>query len=74
VELPRNGSRRKLEYRKVRRHKRGKEKNREARREVVERLDEGNMLESKMAQDHRLCLWPVKRLEIQPSCEGGFPE
>jgi len=30
VELPCNGSGRKLEYRRVRRHKRGKEKNREA--------------------------------------------
>jgi len=30
MELPRNGSGRKLEYRRVRRHRRGKEKNREA--------------------------------------------
>jgi len=30
MELPRNSSRRKLEYRRVRRHRRGKEKNREA--------------------------------------------
>jgi len=29
MELPRNGSGRKLEYRRVRRHRRGKEKNRE---------------------------------------------
>ena len=30
MESPRNGSRRKLEYRRVRRHRRDKEKNREA--------------------------------------------
>jgi len=30
MELPRNGSGRKLEYRRVRGHRRGKEKNREA--------------------------------------------
>jgi len=30
VELPCNGSGRKLEYRRVRRHRRGKEKNKEA--------------------------------------------
>jgi len=30
MELPRNGSGKKLEYRKVRRHRRDKEKNREA--------------------------------------------
>ena len=44
------------------------------RREVVGRLNEGNMLESKIAQDRYLCLWPVKRLEVQPSCKGGFLE
>jgi len=44
------------------------------RREVVERLDEGNALESKMAQDRRLCLRPVKRLKVQPSCKRGFLE
>jgi len=38
------------------------------------RPDEGNMLESKMAQDCRLCLQPVKRLKVQPLYEGGFPE
>jgi len=49
----------------VRVHRRGKEKNREAEgREVVRRLDEGNVLESKTAQDGRLCLWPIKRLEV----------
>jgi len=42
------------------------------RREVVRRLDEGNMLESKMAQDRCLCLWPIKRLEVQPSYEDKF--
>jgi len=30
------------------------------RREVVERLDEGNMRENKTAQDRRLCLWSVE--------------
>jgi len=44
------------------------------RREVVGRLDEGNTLKSKMAQDCCLCLWPVKRLKVRPSCKGGFPE
>jgi len=44
------------------------------RREVVRRLDKGNMLKSKMAQDRHLCLQPIKRLEIQPSCERGFLE
>jgi len=34
------------------------------RREVVGRLDEGNTYESKTAQDRRLCLQSVKRLEI----------
>jgi len=36
------------------------------RREVVGRLDEDNMLESKMTQDHCLCLQPGKRLKTQP--------
>ena len=44
------------------------------RRGVAGRLDEGNALKGKTAQDCCLCLWPVKRLEVQPSCEGGFPE
>jgi len=44
------------------------------RKEVAERLDEGNALEGKTAQDCHLCLWPIKRLEIRPSCKGGFPE
>jgi len=30
------------------------------RREVVERLDEGNMYENKTAQDRYLCLWSVE--------------
>jgi len=30
------------------------------RREVVERLDKGNVHENKMAQDCRLCLWSVE--------------
>jgi len=30
---------------------------------TVGRLDKGNALESQMAQDHRLCLQPVMRLE-----------
>ena len=34
------------------------------RREVAGRLDKGNTLKSKMAQDCHLCLPPVKRLEI----------
>jgi len=34
------------------------------RRGVAGRLDEGNMLGSKMAQDRYLCLQPIKRLEI----------
>jgi len=34
------------------------------RREVVGRLDKGNTCESKTAQDRRLCLQSVKRLEI----------
>ena len=34
------------------------------RRGVAGRLDEGNTLGSKTAQDHHLCLWPIKRLEI----------
>jgi len=42
------------------------------RREVVRRLDKGNTLESKTAQDHHLCLWLVKRLKVQPLCEDGF--
>jgi len=44
------------------------------RRKVVERLDEGNVLESKTAQDCHLCLWPVKRLEVRLSCKEGFLE
>jgi len=34
------------------------------RKGVAGRLDEGNTLGSKMAQDGYLCLWPIKRLEI----------
>ena len=30
------------------------------RREVLGRLDEGNVCENKMAQDRRLCLWFVE--------------
>ena len=33
---------------------------RKLRREVVGRLDEGNVRENKMAQDRCLCLWSVK--------------
>ena len=44
------------------------------RREVAGRLDEGNALESKTAQDCHLCLQPIKRLKIWPLCSGGFPE
>jgi len=33
------------------------------RREVAERLDEGNVLEGKTTRDHHLCLQPGKRLE-----------
>jgi len=32
-------------------------------REVEERFDEDNMLESKTTQDHCLSLWPIKRLK-----------
>jgi len=42
-------------------HRRGKEK---LKREVVGRLDKGNALESKMAQDYHLCLQPIKSLEV----------
>jgi len=42
------------------------------REEVVRRLDEGNTLESKTAQDCHLCLWPIKRLEVQPLCKNEF--
>jgi len=38
------------------------------------KLDEGNVLESKMAQDCCLCLQPVKRLKVQPLYKGGFSE
>jgi len=44
------------------------------RREAVGRLDEDNVLESKTTRDRCLCLQPSKRLEIWPSCEGGFLE
>jgi len=33
------------------------------RREVKERFDKDNMLESKMTWDHCLSLWPIKRLK-----------
>jgi len=36
----------------------------------MRRLNKGNVLESKTAQDRCLCLWPVKRLKVQPSCEN----
>jgi len=44
------------------------------RREVVGRLDENNILESKTTQDCCLRLQPGKRLETWLSCEGGFLE
>ena len=53
-------------------HRRGKEKNREAEERSSKKVDEGNVFESKTAQDRRLCLWSIKRLEVQPSCERRF--
>jgi len=44
------------------------------RKGVAGRLDEGNALEDKTAQDCRLCLWSVKRFEIRLSYKGGFLE
>jgi len=43
-------------------------------REVEERFDEDNVLESKMTQDCHLSLQPGKRLENCLLCKGGFPE
>jgi len=44
------------------------------RREVAERLDEGNVRENKMAQDRRLCLRSVETLKARLLCEEGLPE
>jgi len=43
-------------------------------REIEERVDKDNMLESKMTQDCHLLLWPSKRLENCLSCEERFLE
>jgi len=43
-------------------------------REVEERIDEDNALESKITQDHCLLLLPSKRLKNYLLCEGGFLE
>jgi len=37
-----------------------RERTRKLRREVVGRLDKGNVRKNKMAQDYHLCLWSVK--------------
>jgi len=44
------------------------------RREAVGRLDEDNVLEGKITQDHHLYLQPNKRLKICPLYKGEFPE
>jgi len=56
----------------VRVHRRGKEENRKAKERSSKKAR--NTLKSKTAQDRSLCLWPVKRLKVQPSCEREFPE
>ena len=53
-------------------HRRGKEENRKAEERSSKKAR--NILKSKTAQDCSLCLWPVKRLEVQPLCEREFPE
>ena len=44
----------------------------ESRREVEERIDEDNVLESKITWDCCLSLQPIKRLEGYLLCRGGF--
>ena len=58
----------------MRRHRGGRERNKEVREKGRRRIDEDNALESKMAQDRCLLLQPSKRLENCLSCKGGFLE
>ena len=43
-------------------HRRDKEENRKAKERSSKKTR--NTLKSKIAQDHSLCLWPIKRLEV----------
>jgi len=75
VKPHRNGSRRKLEVREVRRHRRniaGTKENRERGRERW--FEKDNALESEMIQDCYFSLQPIKRYESCPLYRGGFQE